>query len=107
MLGVVLMRFAAVIFIKLLDRFPRFQEAAYLLVILIGLKLVADWHFNPDPAKPHPMVNFHSPSSPGFWVFWGLMVACFVVGFIPKRRGKKGPATPAAAGGTPPERAVP
>jgi YkoY family integral membrane protein len=91
MLGVVLMRFAAVLFIKLLDRFPRFQEAAYLLVVLIGLKLVADWYFNPDPSKPHPMVNFHSPSSPGFWVFWGLMVACFAVGFLPKRRKGPGP----------------
>lgn len=51
-LGVVLMRFAAAIFIKLLDRFPRFEESAYLLVIVIGLKLVADWGFNSDWAPP-------------------------------------------------------
>jgi hypothetical protein len=44
----VLMRFAAAIFIKLLDRFPRFEIAAYLLVIVIGLKLLLDWGFNPD-----------------------------------------------------------
>jgi predicted tellurium resistance membrane protein TerC len=112
MLGVILMRFAAVLFIKLLDRFPRFQEAAYLLVVLIGLKLIADWHFNPDPAHPHPMVNFHSPRSPGFWVFWVAMVACFAVGFIPKRR--KGPGFPVAPANSPaspeqaePERAAP
>lgn len=47
-LGMVLMRFAAAIFIKLLDRFPRFEVAAYLLVIVIGLKLLADWGFNSD-----------------------------------------------------------
>lgn len=47
-IGMVLMRFAAVIFIKLLDRFPRFELAAYLLVVVIGLKLLVDWGFNSD-----------------------------------------------------------
>lgn len=47
-LGVVLMRFAAAVFIKLLDRFPRFEVSAYLLVIVIGTKLVFDWGFNSD-----------------------------------------------------------
>jgi YkoY family integral membrane protein len=47
-LGVVLMRFAAVIFIKLLDKFPRFEMAAYLLVTVIGLKLLFDWGLNSD-----------------------------------------------------------
>jgi hypothetical protein len=47
-LGVVLMRFAAALFVRLLDRFPRFELSAYLLVIVIGLKLVADWGLNSD-----------------------------------------------------------
>lgn len=47
-LGVVLMRFAAAIFIKLLDRFPRFETAAYLLVSIIGIKLLLDWGLNSD-----------------------------------------------------------
>jgi len=47
-LGVILMRFAAAMFIKLLDRFPRFEISAYLLVIVIGLKLVLDWGCNSD-----------------------------------------------------------
>jgi YkoY family integral membrane protein len=47
-LGVVLMRFAATIFIRLLDRFPRFEISAYMLVIVIGLKLVVDWGCNSD-----------------------------------------------------------
>jgi predicted tellurium resistance membrane protein TerC len=85
MLGVILMRFAAVLFIRLLERFPRFETSAYLLVILIGFKLMADWWFNADPNHPHPMFNFHSYHSPGFWVFWLLMVAFFCVGFIPHR----------------------
>ena len=90
-LGVVLMRFAAVVFIRLLDRFPRFETAAYLLVTIIGLKLVIDWGFNkPPPDHPagvvyHGPADFHSFHSPAFWVFWVLMIACFAIGFIPKR----------------------
>ena len=63
MLGVILMRFAAVIFIKLLDKFPRFETAAYLLVAVIGGKLLVDWHFN-VPGQAHSRVDFHSPVQP-------------------------------------------
>ncbi|MGH7201484.1 MAG: TerC family protein [Planctomycetaceae bacterium] len=85
-LGVVLMRFAAVIFIKLLERFPRFETAAYLLVIVIGGKLLADWGFN-SPEHPH-RVDFHDFGHPAFWTFWTLMLICFFVGFIPRRQAK-------------------
>lgn len=87
-LGVVLMRFAAVLFIKLLDRFPRFETAAYLLVVAIGFKLCVDWagnKFFATPDHPHP-VDFHNPSSAAFWVFWVAMFACFAVGFIPAKK---------------------
>ncbi len=85
MLGVILMRFAAVLFIRLLERFPRFEVSAYLLVAVIGLKLVVDWAAN-SPEQPH-RVNFHSPSDPVFWVFWILMAACLAVGFLPRKEG--------------------
>jgi len=90
-LGVILMRFAAVLFIKLLERFPRFEISAYLLVAVIGSKLLADWAGN-TPEHPH-RVDFHSPSSPAFWVFWILMLACFAVGFWKPRQ----PAAPEAS----------
>ena len=83
MLGVILMRFAAVVFIKLLERFPRFEEAAYLLIIVIGGKLLIDYFFN-SPEHPH-VVDFHDWGHPAFWVFWGLMLSAFCVGFIPRR----------------------
>jgi YkoY family integral membrane protein len=83
MIGVVLMRFAAVLFIKLLERFPRFETSAYLLVIVIGLKLVVEWLANPSDG-PH-RVDFHDIRRVEFWVFWILMAGCFVIGFIPKR----------------------
>ena len=88
MIGVMLMRVAAVMFIKLLERFPRFETAAYLLVVLIGLKLLADWGFN-SAEHPH-RVDFHSPRSVAFWVFWIGMIACFCVGFLPKRKPAAG-----------------
>jgi YkoY family integral membrane protein len=83
MLGVILMRFAAVLFIRLLEKFPRFDTAAYLLVVVIGAKLLVDWWFNsPDNER----VNFHSLTSPAFWVFWALMIACFSIGFLPRKK---------------------
>ncbi|MDZ4659659.1 MAG: hypothetical protein SH868_18965 [Bythopirellula sp.] len=82
-LGVVLMRFAAVIFIKMLERFPRFEATAYWLVLLIGAKLLIDWGFN-TPEEPH-RVDFHDYQSAAFWIFWGAMVLTFCTGFLPKK----------------------
>ena len=83
MLGVLMMRVAAVMFIKLLERFPRLEITAYLLVFVIGGKLCADWGCN---TQEHPhRLDFHSIFSPTFWIFWLLMLACILVGFIPKR----------------------
>ena len=80
-LGVVLMRFAAVIFIRLLERFPRFETSAYLLVVIIGGKLVLDWGFN-TPENPH-VLDFHDPTGLAFWIFWMLMLLCLSFGFVP------------------------
>jgi YkoY family integral membrane protein len=82
-IGVVVMRFAAILFIRLLEKFPRFEVSAYLLVLVIGGKLLADWGFN---NKDHPhRVDFHDYRNPAFWIFWSLMIICFCIGFLPKR----------------------
>ena len=47
-LGMIALRFAAALVIKLLEGFPRFEIAAYLLVAVIGLKLLGDWGLNAD-----------------------------------------------------------
>jgi YkoY family integral membrane protein len=88
MLGVILMRFAARLFIKLLDKFPRFEISAYLLVTVIGLKLVVDWALN-TPAHPR-RVDFHSPGNAAFWIFWILMLLCCAIGFMPQKKGLPG-----------------
>lgn len=92
-IGLVLMRFAAALFIRLLARFPRFETAAYLLVCVIGLKLVVDYGAN-DLLKlgGGHAVDFHSPASPWFWGFWGAMAVCFLFGFWGSRREEGGAA---------------
>lgn len=82
-LGIILMRIAAALFIRLLEKFPRFETAAYLLVVVIGLKLLADWGFN-SAAHPH-VVDFHDYSRPEFWIFWISMLVCLAVGFLPRK----------------------
>ncbi len=77
-IGLILMRFAASWFMKLLDRFPTFEESAYLLVALVGVKLVVD-------GLKIPSVNFHSSDSPAFWIFWILLVAAIAYGFRKKK----------------------
>jgi YkoY family integral membrane protein len=83
-LGVILMRFAAVVFIRLLDRFPRFEVTAYWLVFLIGLKLLIDWGFN-TPEEPH-RVDFHNFHEAPFWIFWIALALTFCSGFLPQRK---------------------
>ncbi|MBC7818398.1 MAG: hypothetical protein IAG10_16045 [Planctomycetaceae bacterium] len=75
-MGVILMRYAAVVFIKLLEKFPRFEVAAYLLVSVIAGKLLAEYFFE--------KLNFHH-ITPEFFVFWILMILSFAIGFLPKK----------------------
>jgi YkoY family integral membrane protein len=74
MLGVIVIRFAATQFIVVLRRFPKFERTAFELVALVGIKLLVDvFHL--------PNVDFNSPSSLAFWVFWGAMLATILAGF--------------------------
>jgi YkoY family integral membrane protein len=84
MLGVMLMRVAAAGFIKLLERFPRLEISAYLLVMAIGIKLLVDWGFN---SANHPdRVDFQNSGSPAFWIFWTAMLIGVGIGFMPAKR---------------------
>jgi YkoY family integral membrane protein len=83
-LGIVAMRFVAGIFLKLLDRYPGLETAAYLIIAWIGIKLglsvyakKMDW-----PARPG--------EEPGVahWLFWVVMVLLFVGGLGFSRRKK-------------------
>jgi len=62
-LGMILMRFAASVFIRMLHRFPGFETSAYLLVLVIGIKVILE-------GLALPGIHFHSARSPSFWIFW-------------------------------------
>lgn len=78
LIGLLAMRFAASLFIKLLDKFPRFEPTAYLLVAIVGVKLLVEGF-----AKEFDIhgVNFHSPGSASFWIFWAAMGLSLIYGF--------------------------
>ncbi len=77
-LGIAMMRFAASIFIRLLGKFPEMETTAYLLVLLVGLKVVLE-------GFQIPGLDFHSASEPAFWIFWGLMAACVAYGLVARK----------------------
>lgn len=77
--GMILMRFAASIFIGFLERFPRFEKTAYLLVGLVGIKLVVE-------GMQLPFVHFHDPKSPAFILFWLAMILSIANGFRPVKK---------------------
>lgn len=81
-LGIVMMRFAASGFIRLIEKFPKLERTAYLLVLIIGVKVIIE-------GLRIEGVNFHSPSTPTFWIFWASMAACVGYGFWKKPERKK------------------
>jgi YkoY family integral membrane protein len=83
MIGLVLMRFTAAGLSSLLERFPQLHLSAYLLVMLIGLKLLIDWAVN-DAEHPH-RIDFGDPGRIEMWIFWGCVVLCLAAGLTWKR----------------------
>ena len=81
-IGLILMRFAASIFMKLLEKFPAFEDSAYILVLLVGSKLIVD-------GMKVPGIDFHSSSSPASWVFWIGMLLAVAYGFRAKGKHSK------------------
>ena len=77
--GVVLMRFAATIFVKLLDKRPKLELAAFLLVTWVGVKLIVVTLAHQNVAiLPHDF-----PEST-FWhvIFYGMMILIALWGWF-------------------------
>lgn len=86
--GIILLRFAASAFIKLLDRYPALDHIAYLLVGWVGVKLslisANCW------SKLHPS-NAHIPELPPS-LFWAVLLLVAVGGgFIATRKEDTNP----------------
>lgn len=76
-IGVIMMRFAASVFIRVIEKFPQLEKTAYLLVFVIGMKVVLEgFHIEG--------LDFHSPTAPAFWIFWAIMGLCVAYGFLSK-----------------------
>jgi len=70
--GLIMMRFAAKFFTDIIDRFPRLEIGAHLIVGWIGLKLILDVSLKGLPNWTEPL-------------FWLGIVLFFAFGFIKKR----------------------
>lgn len=70
--GLVMMRFAAKLFTDIMERFPRLETGAHLIVGWIGLKLILDVSFKGLPTWTEP-------------IFWMGIVLFFSYGFFKRR----------------------
>ncbi|HEY1921324.1 MAG TPA: hypothetical protein VGG44_01055 [Tepidisphaeraceae bacterium] len=86
-IGTILMRFAAAGLAGLLERFPRLHRSAYVLILLIGLKLVVDWAGN-NPEHPH-RIDFQNPARIEMWLFWGCALVCLAFGLVNRQKPKQ------------------
>lgn len=99
LIGVILLRWAAGLFIKLLDRFPALEHVAYLLVGWVGVKLVmmSGHNYEKDalknPALPKIPFEIHEMDPR---LFWGGMALIGLGGFLvswlgPKKKPEESP----------------
>lgn len=84
--GVVIMRFAATWFVRLLQKYPTLETTAFLIVGWVGVKLAVFTLSHPSLA----VLDEHFPESkPWKIVFWGVLIALAVGGYLVAR--SKGP----------------
>ena len=81
MIGVIMMRFVAGFFLRLLGKFARLEASAYAIIAWISVKLGlgAYAHFCHEYGMT-PIAE-HLPA----WLFWGVMIALFAAGFTKRK----------------------
>ncbi|WP_299513187.1 TerC family protein [uncultured Rummeliibacillus sp.] len=85
-IGLIIMRFAAQWFVRLLQSYPSLETAAFLIVGWVGVKLTV-------MTLAHPKVGFldeHFPHS-ALWksIFWSILVLLALGGYFTSVRNKK------------------
>jgi YkoY family integral membrane protein len=79
-IGIVLLRFAASLFIRLLEKYPFLDHVAYLLVGWVGVKLAFLTGHTYEKYNPGQL-SFNIPEMPTM-VFWGVLLAIGIIGTI-------------------------
>jgi YkoY family integral membrane protein len=74
-LGIIMMRFSAILFIRLIETFPRLETSAFLLIAVVAVKLLMETFTS---------INFHSGHA-GFYAFWVCMLLGLGYGFTHKK----------------------
>ncbi|MBV6457069.1 MAG: hypothetical protein HONBIEJF_00175 [Fimbriimonadaceae bacterium] len=82
-MGVVILRFAAGIFIRLLDKMPHLEHVAYLLVGWVGVKLgmMAAHNYCVTQDKAGVPMTWHVSEMPQP-VFWGVLLTIAAIGTV-------------------------
>ena len=75
-LGILAMRFAATIFIRLMSTFPKLERSAYLLILVVASRMLLEFVDSSWLETPAARV-----------AFWGLMGVSFLSGFLEKVEG--------------------
>jgi YkoY family integral membrane protein len=85
-IGIVLLRFAAGAFTKLMERYPALDNVAYVLVCWVGVKLamVAGNKYS----VVHPEQNVFIPEMHG-GIFWSVMAAICLIGILVAVRARR------------------
>lgn len=88
-IGIVLLRFAASLFIRLLEKYPVLDHIAYLLVAWVGVKLAFLAGHTYEKYNPGEL-SFNIPEMPTM-VFWGVLLTIAVGGtIVALKRGTDG-----------------
>ncbi|CEG26587.1 TerC family protein [Bacillus sp. B-jedd] len=83
MIGIIMMRFAATWFIRLLKKRPSLETAAFLIVGWVGVKLTVFTLAHPEVA----ILPAHFPESFAWKItFWTVLIGIATVGFILSKR---------------------
>lgn len=93
-IGLIIMRFAATSFVKLLNRYPALDTTAFLIVGWVGVKLLVT-------TLSHSEIGVFPPGFPQsvFWkiIFWSVLLALGIGGFFYSRKkaSSRSPVAPA------------
>lgn len=83
LIGLIIIRFAATWFVKLLNQYPSLEDAAFLIVGWVGVKLAVHTLAHPGVA----IIDEHFPES-GLWksIFWVVLLGIAVGGYLISRK---------------------